>query len=291
MHINYYPKVKRWSILLLGLISIQLSSFAQQISGGIKLNPSFSTIYSKSLKDNYAVQKNKDPKVTNYNVSSRHRFSFGFGGFAEYAVNDKISVLGEPTLNFFRSNIHLNYHYMDLDSLGNGNSVRIASENTVKLTHFNLTISGRYTMGLLRKYFVLGGPSITITSRPKINTKETLYLSDYIMDLVETTEETGYSGKATLDNFKKFKIGFMLGAGKRFDVFRRDMFVDIRYTYFFNKSPLYTSNAEFDDAVLLGGVFSETGKRSVEKENSDKKIQDFRMGLFTFSVRYTLYKK
>lgn len=283
--------MKKW-IFIFGLLLILQNARCQELMlFGVKVNPAFGIVHSKRLNDNFEFQKTQDSNVTNFTASSRHRFNFGVGVFGEYAFNDQLSVLAEPTFNFLRSRILLNYHRVDLDSIGNGSGTRISSDNYISLIHVNLAITAKYKVGMMRRFYFIGGPSISITSRPKIKTSEIIYETDYVAGMVEKTEETPSSAKATIDKFSKFRIGVLIGGGKKFMLLRRDLYLDIRYTIFFNNSEMYTEDRKFDESTLLAGAFSQSGKEALEETAPGKKIDGFKLGTLSLSFTYTLFAK
>jgi hypothetical protein len=286
--------IKRSIAVIILVLLFSNSIFAQQkYIYGIKINPSAGYLNSTGFNKNLESWKAFDPQITNLSSNSRIRANFGFGGFFEYRINDKMGIRAELTYNLCNSKILINYERSNLDASSTGDIVKIASEANIHLSYVNLPVLFNYTLSQSKRYYVIAGPSINIALKPYLKSHEKETYTHYTNGTIDNTIVTPLDISARMNKFKTIQFAFVIGAGRifRFTSGGNNLHIDFRYSLPISHSAMYTSSAKLDDA-MLNNVFGIAGKNAAETLVPAHKLNNFKLSVMTLSIAYTFrFKK
>jgi hypothetical protein len=264
---------------------------AQTITAGFKLNPSLGFMRSRTLKQASHVINNNDDHIDQYDVRSRGGFQFGIGGFFQYQVNSKVSILTDPTLNYSRSKITQTYRSHLVTSSNTETQHTIKSTALIKYAYINIPVMVKYELFPRQRAFISGGASVNINFTPTIESAEDS-TTNYLLDgEIYETHVKKYSASAAADHFSLIGVNLHAGIGKRFLVGKYyNLELELRYQLPITSTALYTSDQGFAANTLNNSVFSESGRNAIN-DASGKNIDKFRVSVLSLAIRYTLFTK
>ena len=286
-------KVKK-TLLIFIFCPIIGSAYSQQLSTGLKINSGIGRIHSNNLQKSFKMRKVLDEEIIQWEATSRSGFNFGIGGFIEYSINDNASLIGELTYNFSNSTISIDRIDDDIDINGNGGGdiKTIESGAAIKLSYIKLSILKKYYLTGATGLYALGGFGFDYIETPKIESSETKTEKAYDnFNLVETTT-TPQTISADLDKFNSTGLSFILGVGTDFELYGRNLSVDIRFNLPLTKSAMFTTDEVYDDITYINNnVFGVLGKDKAESEAPAYMLDDFKMSMIMVSIGYSLFNK
>lgn len=272
------------SVTLILILLGTISSFPalSQLRYSAKVAPGLGYIRSPEL-NNYYNTLNDESTYEVYNISSRMRTHFAFGGMIDYKINESWFVVAEPVFTFASVKLVSTYTYDDVDEQGNGEFIRINSDAKFRTPYFSLPLTARYRFSPRRELYALGGFVFNINLKPTLVSKEKASTVSYD----EGVSEFFYSEKTTsevkISDFNVFNMGLVAGFGKMLNKYGRNIFIDVRYNLPLTRTGI--SSAQSDEALLLNSVFTKEGQ-----EYSGKNFKDFRTGLLSLNIGVMLYK-
>ncbi len=280
--------------IAIALFFLSLSLSAQTVSVGFKLNPSLGFIRSSGLKQAAAeVQSQANGSIQEYDVRSKAGFQFGVGGFFQYEINERFTVLTDPSFNYFRSKFTQNYIGQSVSNGDYGQKVQHSIRSTAQVKYFyvNVPIMVKYEILPYQKVFVSGGASVNINFSPKIYSDEDS-VTNFIQDEeIYATSIKKISSQANLDKFSPIAVNLNVGLGKSFLMGRYyNLDIELRYQFPLTGTAMYTTDPEYTSTTVLNNVFSQGGKEDMEAI-SGKNLNRFRSGILSLSIRYILWSK
>jgi hypothetical protein len=277
--------------LLIIVLFLAFQHVKAQLSIGPKIGLGVATLSSGNLKDNLYAQKQRDSNITAWDVKNRPGLSLGFGAFAQYDLNDKLSLLTELTYNSFNAKIKIYREEDKLDNGGSGDVSIIDSEAKIKTSLLSIPVLVKYNFtGSLHALagFRMNFVGTTTISSEEVRTKK-VYANN---TLIKDSGPEWHNVSATVDAFNKNSFNFVLGIGTGLDLNGKKLALDLRYYLPLTKSAMYTSSIQFDDiATKNNEVFGYEGKRDAEENAPGYLLNDFKMGILEVSASYPLFQK
>jgi hypothetical protein len=278
------------TVLALFFIPVCLS--AQTKSLGFKLNPSLGFIRSSGFKKaSRAIESNSNGSIQEYDVRAKAGFQFGVGGFFQYEVNERFTVLTDPSFNYFRSKITQNYIAQTYSV--NNQEVQHSIRSTAQIKYFyvNIPIMVKYEVLPYQKVFVSGGASVNINMSPKVYADEDSVTNFIQQGEIYATTVKKISSQATLNKFSPVSFNLNLGVGKSFLMGRYyNLDIELRYQFPLTGTAIYTTDQAYASETVLNNVFSQAGKEELES-SSGKSLNRFRSSVLSLSIRYILWSK
>jgi Outer membrane protein beta-barrel domain len=196
------------NILVAGLLSVFAITFmnAQNVAVGLRAGASWQNVQSKDIT---AVSFN------NISVAS-------FGAVADISLTNNITF--HPELNYtekgFKSNVGT-----DLSLFGTTLPIGARVNTTVKYIDMPLAI--KYNFGNTEgvHFYGMAGPTLGYAMSGQLES----YAKVLIVDVKLSTTPIDL----TAQNYKRFEVGGMLGAGVSFPIGNGNLFMDARYTHSF----------------------------------------------------------
>lgn len=276
--------------LIIAALLVQISVQAQ-FSAGVKVNFSSGIIRSSNLVENLDYQQRIDPRITYWNVDQNFGYGFGAGGFVGYELSEKFSLIAEPTVDFLKCGIDFKRIENNINTNGDGKVTTETTTSDIRVYYFNLPILARYNF-TKNRFFIQGGFGINICGTPSITSQENVQKDNYNNGyLANTVIEPSYKLETKLDVFTNFKLNFVLGVGKTFDIKGKDLSIDVRYNLPITKSEMFTTDVLYNDGLFRhNDLLGIDGKIDAEK-SAPFLLNDFKMSSITLSVSYVLFKK
>lgn len=223
----------------------------------------------------------------NYNASFRLRSHFGLGGFFEYKLSENLFVAAEPVVVLTSDKILINYLENGVVNGQNGSLYRVSSEARIKRTYISLPLIAKFRFNHRKELFVFGGGAVNFNFTPHLKSTEkqsTIVYSDGISSNYSnsTRQET-----LKLNSYSKLSVNAVIGIGKVFNPFGRNIIVDLRFNYPLTRSSLYAKGVQ-NYSLAGNALFTQAGVSAASKEGFA--LNDFKTGTICLSVCYTLYK-
>jgi len=282
--------MKNLSILF--LIACFIQAAQAQINIGVNVNPGLGYIRSNTLNKILESAKSSESQVIHANARTGAGANIGLGGFIQYNISPKVSILAEPTFNLLFSRIYLNFKQEALDANGNGWQTRVASTAKVRSLYVNLPIVVRYTIWEKRKVFASGGISVNFNTKPHLRSEESIINTDYAFENVKNTTVENKVSSASLDKFNLVQPHLVIGIGKNFRRKLKMLSLDVRYSIPLTKTSMYTSDENLTYNTSNNSIFGP--EKEWNMGNSPQMIarpENFRMGMINLSIKYILYQK
>ncbi|MBX9697755.1 MAG: PorT family protein [Alphaproteobacteria bacterium] len=256
------------------------------------MNPSLGFIRSSGFKKaSQAIESKSNGSIQEYDVRAKAGFQFGVGGFFQYEVNERFTVLTDPSFNYFRSKITQNYIAQVYTSNNQEVQNSIRSVAQIKYFYLNIPIMVKYEVLPYQKVFVSGGASVNINMSPKVYADEDSVTNFIQQGEIYATSVKKISSQATLNNFSPVSVNLNLGVGKSFLMGRYyNLDIELRYQFPLTSTAMYTTDETYASETVLNSVFSQTGKENVE-DSSGKSLNRFRSSVLSLSIRYILWSK
>ncbi|HSZ72383.1 MAG TPA: outer membrane beta-barrel protein [Cytophagaceae bacterium] len=279
-------------VLFLTFFLSSLLLNAQTKSFGLKLNPGLGFMRSPHLKQAAHALQSNHPGIEKYDIRSKAGFQFGIGGFFQYEINEKFTLLTDPSFNYFRSTFTQNYISDTYSSGGEDQQTTIRSTAKVHYLYANIPIMIKYELLSYQRVFVSGGFSLNINSKAKIIADEDSVTNAIASDgNIDYTTIRNISSKATADKFSPLSVNLNFGIGKSFLMGRYyNLDIELRYQFPLTSSNFYTTDQQYQSSTALNGVFGQSGKESLEAA-SGKTINHFRSSVISLAIRYVLWSK
>lgn len=278
--------------IIIPLLFLTIHTASAQLSVGPKINLGAGRISSKNLKDNLDYRKNFKKDITEWDVKSKSGFTAGFGLFAQYSINEQLSVLGELSYNRLKNRILINYIENDLDGSGDGDIKTISSEAILRIGFVSLPLLVKYSMGRETPIYFLAGLGFDFTGLPEIESFETKVTEEYENHFLREVKTENERAIAQLNAFKTSRAKFTLGAGTAIDLNGRDLNLDLRFHLPLTRSEMFSISGVFDDNTYKNNEhFFAEHKFEAEMEAPQFPLNDFKMGSIELSVAYSLFTK
>ncbi|TAH26440.1 MAG: PorT family protein [Cytophagales bacterium] len=257
---------------------------------GVSITSGMGNIYSPTL---HAIQQSRlkdTPFLTSASASKGWGVNLGLGLYYQYTINDKFAILADPTFNFLNSKIHMNSKFEDMNLKGTGTQSRYSSLADLNTLYIQLPILFKYTFFQKRKLYVIAGGAANIILSSKANTQEEKITSVYGFERITSTEVEHFNNISTkLDRINPFQFVAVVGLGRQFRKKLNHFSVDLRYNFPIMNSTFYSSSKDLMNTEQ-NKLFSETGKEFAESKSPEFKLNDFKMGTFNLTIRYTIKK-
>jgi hypothetical protein len=278
--------------LFLVFFLLPLLLHAQTMSFGLKLNPALGFMRSSHLKQAaHDIQSNYSG-IQKYDIRSKAGFQFGLGAFFQYELNEKITLLTDPSFNYFRSTFTQNV--VSDTYVSNSQSAQTTIRSTAKVAYFyaNIPIMVKYEILPYQRVFLSGGFSVNINAKPKIVADEDSVTN--VLDVngnIDQTTIRNLSSKAKADKFSPVAVALNLGIGKSFLMGRYyNLDIELRYQFPLTSSSMYTTDQQYQSQTALNGVFGQAGKQQMES-SSGKSLNNFRSSVISLAIRYIIWSK
>lgn len=226
---------------------------------------------------------NKEAENEEYNISSRPRIHFAFGGMIDYKINESWFITAEPVFTFATVKIVSTSTFDNVDDKGNGDFVRINSDAKFRTPYFSLPLTAKYRFNLRRELYVMGGFVINLNLKPTLVSQEKFSTVNYNEGVSQYFYTEKISSEVKISEFNVFNLGLVAGFGKMFNKYGRNVFMDVRYNLPLTRTGI--SSSQNDDVLYLNSIFTKEGQ-----DYSGKEFKDFRTGLFSLNIAVMLYK-
>lgn len=268
--------------LLLGLIPF---AHAQELKFGARATLGTGTINSKVLGSYFRAENNRDADIKKYDLNAKFGSLFSIGGFVEYSLNDKVSLIGEIAFQQQSSNLQIDLLEDDAQS---GLTFRdeVESNNRIKLSALTVPLLARYYLSSGTGPYVTGGFTLDLALGSKIEAEEHIVEKEFDATgtVTRNTSETRVN-TANIDEFKSPRLAFTIGVGTVLDAGPSGITLDLRYNAGLAKSGMYTSDILFDDRTRESDVFS-IYKQADMAINDGVSLNDFKTGTLLLTVGY-----
>lgn len=279
------------SVVLLTFFLAPLFLHAQTKSFGLKLNPSLGFMRSSHLKQASNEIQSNYPGIKEYDIRSKAGFQFGLGAFFQYEINEKITVLTDPSFNYFRSTFTQNLVGENFISGGQEQQVTVRSTAKVNYFYANIPVMVKYEVLPYQRVFLSGGVSVNINTGARIVADEDSVVNVIVDDEITETRVKNTSSKAKIDKFSPVSVNLNLGVGKSFLMGRYyNLDIELRYQFPLTSSSFYTTDQQYQTEVGINNIFSQAGKENMEAA-SGKSINNFRASVISLAIRYVLWSK
>ncbi len=279
------------SVLLLTLFLSPLFLKAQTKSFGFKLNPSLGFMRSSHLKKAASEIESNYSGIKEYDVRARPAFQMGVGVFFQYEINEKFTLLTDPSFNYFRSTFTQNLVGENFVSGGEEQQVTVRSTAKVKYFYANIPIMLKYEVLPYQRVFLSGGFSVNINTGARIVADEDSVVNVIVDDEITETRVKNSSSQARIDKFSPVSVNLNLGIGKSFLMGRYyNLDIELRYQFPLTASSFYTTDQQYQTEVGINNIFSQAGKENMEA-SSGKSLNNFRSSVISLAIRYVLWSK
>jgi hypothetical protein len=258
---------------------------AQDVKFGARAGLGTGTISSKALRSYFNTENARDADIKRYDLNAKLGSVFSIGGFVEYALNKKVSLIGE--IGFQQQGSNLQIDLME-DDAQSGLTFRdeVESNNQIKISSFSVPVLARYYLNSASRHYITGGFTIDLVLSSKIEAEEHIIERNFDAsgNVTSSTSETRVN-KADLDVFGSPRLSFAIGIGTVLNAGPSGITVDLRYNAGLSKSEMYTSNIVFDDRTKESDVFS-VYKQADIALNDRTVLNDFKYGTVLITVGY-----
>ena len=279
------------SIVLLTLFLSPLFLKAQTKSFGFKLNPSIGFMRSSHLKKAANEIESNYSGIKEYDVRARAGFQFGVGAFFQYEINEKFTLLTDPSFNYFRSTFTQNLVGENFVSGGQEQQVTVRSTAKIKYFYANIPIMVKYEILPYQRVFFSGGLALNINTGAKIVADEDSVINVIVDNEISETRVKNSSSQARIDKFSPVSVNLNVGIGKSFLMGRYyNLDIELRYQFPLTSTSFYTTDQQYQAETGINNIFSQAGKENIEA-SSGKSINNFRASVISLSIRYVLWSK
>ena len=257
---------------------------------GISLSPGIGSIYSPTLNNLQNAQVNKTPQLTSASAASGLGFNMGLGVFYQYAINKNVAVLLDPSFNILFSKIYMNSKYENLDKNGSGKQVREEAKAKITTMYIHVPLLFKYTFFQKRKLYLLAGGAMNMMLQTKLNSQETTTKTKYGFERITETEvlpTTTYT--TSIDKGNPLQFSAVVGFGRQFRKGLKNISLDFTYSHPLVGGTFYSSSSDLKQAKQ-NSIFGEAGKMESESKSPQFSLNDFKMGVFNLTLRFTLKK-
>lgn len=266
-----------------------ISDFAfGQVRFGGKVNVGSSWISSGNLKNNLEFQMNRDIDIKDWDVSYRPGTMVGVGAVANYLLTDKLSLQGELSFNYQKSNIKISYLEDTRDQAGTGTIETIDSEAKIISTRLSVPVTLHYSLGL-DKPVLLAGLEANFLNTPQIESIESEVVRDFDNGTLIAEQKDAEAITGDLDIFNTVRFNFFLGAAKSVELAGKEISIQLTYHLPLSASEMYSfsNRAAFDNNTFKNNeIFGALGKIDAELDAPAYPLNDFRMHYLDFSITY-----
>lgn len=284
--------MKSFAFISVLLLIISYTADAQ-IRVGLRIAPGLGYLRSKNLNNLYekieTLEKETFSGDVSYNVSSRLRSHFSLGGFLEYKLSNNVFASAEPVLTLSSNKIFITSVHDNVDDNGNGTVVRTYSDARIKAPYISLPLSAKFRFNHRRELFVFGGPVLNFHFTPRLISKEEVVITNYIDGTSTNYPETEVDNRFKLKSYRFLNLNFMVGIGKVFNPYGRNVVVDIRYSIPLTKSTAH-KEGEAPEAIINNHVYTNEGINAINTVYPQYPLSDYKMGVISLSIAYTIYK-
>jgi len=264
---------------------------AQTKSIGLKLNPSIGFMRSSHLKQASNEIQSNYPGIKEYDIRSKAAFQFGLGAFFQYEINEKFTLLTDPSFNYFRSTFTQNL--VGENFVSGGQEQQITVRSTAKINYFyaNIPIIVKYELLPYQRVFLTGGVSVNINTGARVVADEDSVVNVIVDDEITETQVRNSSSQAKIDKFSPVSVNLNLGIGKSFLMGRYyNLDIELRYQFPLTSSSFYTTDQQYQTEVGINNIFSQAGQQNMEAA-SGKSINNFRSSVISLAIRYVFWSK
>jgi len=247
-----------------------------QYRAGVKVSPGLGYTKSSDLKSYFSKLSHEGAE---YSAANRMRAHIGLGGFADYKINDEWYIVLEPVFTFASANLVSSFTADHVDENGHGTVYTISSEAKFRTNYLSVPLTARYRFNARRELYLTGGFVFNINFKPTLFSEEKITTVEYKEGIGDDYSLDKQTKELKIDDYNIFNLNLVIGAGKMFNRFGRNVFVDIRYSHPLTKSPLRTTST--NDHLLLNSAYTGQG---------EKMFNDFKTGLFSLNIAVALYK-
>lgn len=255
---------------------------------GLSFRPGMGAIYSPTLNKIQNNQTNSNPLITSSSAAPGYGFNMGLGIFYQYTINPSLAFLVDPSFNILFSKIYMNTKQENLDKNGSGTQIRTSSTANITSMYVHVPLMLKYTFFQKRKFYILAGGALNVMLQPKVVSEEYTTTSIYGFERISSaTVSPTAMASATIDNYNPIQFAAVAGLGRQFRKGLRKFSLDLSYSHPLVGGNFYTSSTDLKDTkhnVLL----SESGKMESESKTPQFRLNDFKLGVFNLTVRYTL---
>jgi len=264
---------------------LSFSTAFSQIKIGLKLNPGLAWYRSPKMDDMFSSLNgmNSQKQFQNRSVAG---VQLGIGGYGEYIKSSKLMFVTELTFNYQNTPYFIYSDDDQRDVNGTGDRTEVESNAKIKGFYLSIPIMTKYVFLERQKIYGIGGFAFNLMFKPKIISREqTTYTSYVVNEIVTSPNVVDATINAKMDGAGMFNTQFILGAGKSFRFAGKSMDIEFRYQMPLLKTNMVTSDQYFRDNTDNNVVFSKEG-RDVLGAFTGVNVNDFRNGVFMFSIRY-----
>ncbi len=257
---------------------------------GVSLSPGIGSIYSPTLNNIQKSQIGKEPLLSTASASRGVGFNMGLGIFYQYAINKNVALLIDPSFNMLFSKIYMNQKYENLDKNGTGTQVREEAKAKITTMYLHVPLLVKYTFFQKRKLYLLAGGAMNIMLQSKLKSEETTTTSTYGFErITETNVLPTTTFTASIDKFNPVQFSAVVGLGRQFRKGLKNVSLDFTYSHPLVGGTFYSSSSDMKQAKQ-NSIFGEAGKIESETKSPQFSLNDFKMGVFNVTLRFTLKK-
>ncbi len=274
----------------LSLMLFSLPDVLGQSKFGISIAPGIGYIYSPNLNRIQSSRLENTPNLTQSSADKGAGFNLGIGMYYQYSINDKFALLTDPTFNFLNSKIFMNSKFESMNEQGTGRQSRVSSTAEISTMYVQVPLVLKYTFFQKRKLYLIGGVAINIMLPSTLKSREYSTRSKFGYERLTSTEVIPTETiSASIDKYNPIQIAAVLGFGRQFRKKLNHVSIDIRYNYPLTKTTFYSSSDKLNKADQ-NNLFGEDGKKMAEVAKPQFALNDFAMGVFNLTLRYTIKK-
>lgn len=261
---------------ILFFVALLCTETSAQYRAGVKVSPGLGYTRSSDLKSYFSRQSHGGAE---FSAANRMRAHVGLGGFVDYKITDEWYIVIEPVFTLASANLVSSFTADHVDEHGYGMVHKISSEARFRTNYLSVPLTARYRFNARRELYLTGGFVFNFNFRPTLFSEEKTSVVEYKEGIGDNYTYGKQTMELKMNDYNIFNLNLVIGAGKMFNRFGRNVFVDIRYSHPLTKSPLRTTG--INEHLLLNNVY--TGQ-------SAKTFNDFKTGLFSLNIAVTLYK-
>lgn len=286
---KYYVVARILLLINLPLLMVVNNSVAQS-KLGISIAPGIGYVYSPTLNKIQNSNIGTVPMLTESSASKGAGFNLGVGMYYQYTINNKFAILTDPTFNILNSKIYMNSKFESMDNNGSGTQSRFSSTAKITTMYVQVPVVLKYTFFEKRKLYLIAGGAVNIMLPSTLKSEEHSTLSVYGYErLTSTVVMPTTTISTTIDKYNPIQIAAVVGFGRQFRKGLNHVSLDIRYNHPLLSSTFYSTSSDLS-ARNQNNLFSQSGQQASEVAKPQFSLNDFTMGVFNLTLRYTLKK-
>lgn len=261
---------------ILFFVVLLCTETSAQYRVGVKVSPGLGYTKSSDLKSHFSKLSHEGAE---YSAANRIRAHIGLGGFADYKINDEWHIVIEPVFTIASVHLVSSFTADNVDDNGNGMVYKINSEARFRTNYISIPLTARYRFNARRELYLTGGFVFNFNFKPTLFSDEKITTVEYKESIGDNYSFDRQTTELKMNDYNMFNLNLIIGAGKMFNRFGRNVFVDIRYSHPLTKSALRTTST--NDHLLLNNAYTGHG---------EKMFNDFKTGLFSLNIAVALHK-